>query len=52
MVTSEGAAYVFLLYVIQFIWHVVAAGIGALLDPEMMKSDPAMLDDTKLETAG
>jgi uncharacterized protein (TIRG00374 family) len=40
MITREGAAYVFLLYVVQFIWHVVAAGLAVVIDPAVLKSEP------------
>jgi uncharacterized protein (TIRG00374 family) len=36
MVWSEGAAYIFLLYVIQFVWHVAAAGIAWYLDRSLV----------------
>lgn len=38
-VVREGAAYVFLLYVVQFMWHIVAAGIGVLFDPAVLKPE-------------
>lgn len=44
-VTREGAAYVFLLYVVQFLWHIVAAGIGVLFDPDVLKNDAASATD-------
>lgn len=44
LVTSNGAAYVFLLYVVQFGWHIVAAGIAAALEPSMLKGDDAVAD--------
>ena len=46
-ITREGAAYVFLLYVVQFIWHLVAAGLALVIDPGVLKSDPgAAVDNT------
>jgi hypothetical protein len=33
-IKGAGAAFVFLIYTTQLGWHVVAAGIGVLLDPE------------------
>lgn len=39
MITWEGAVFVFLLYVVQFIWHIVAAGIAVVIDPGVLKHD-------------
>lgn len=33
-IKTAGAAFVFLLYGTQLVWHVIAAGIGVVLDPE------------------
>lgn len=44
MVTWEGAVYVFLLYGVQFVWHLVAAGAGVAIDPGVLKSDPVIMD--------
>jgi hypothetical protein len=45
IVTTKGAVYVFLLYTVQFVWHLVAAGIAAVLDPSMLRAaDEAPLD--------
>jgi glycosyltransferase 2 family protein len=44
-VVREGAAYVFLLYVVQFVWHIVAAGIGVVFDPAVLKPDPESADE-------
>ncbi len=44
-VVREGAAYVFLLYVVQFLWHIVAAGIGVLFDPAVLKPDPETVEE-------
>jgi uncharacterized protein (TIRG00374 family) len=33
-ITTAGAAFVFLLYGTQLVWHVIAAAIGVALDPE------------------
>jgi len=47
-VTWEGSVFVFLLYVVQFIWHLVAAGIAVAIDPEVLKADPE-IDETVME---
>ncbi|MGZ3417280.1 MAG: lysylphosphatidylglycerol synthase transmembrane domain-containing protein [Polyangiales bacterium] len=36
MVTREGAAYVFLLYSVQFVWHLIAAGLAAAAQPSLL----------------
>jgi uncharacterized protein (TIRG00374 family) len=38
VITGQGAVYVFLLYATQFVWNLIAAGIGAAIDPKMIKS--------------
>jgi glycosyltransferase 2 family protein len=40
VVTHAGAAYVFLLYAVQFVWHLVAACIAALLEPSLLRGEP------------
>jgi hypothetical protein len=45
-ITREGAAYVFLLYVVQFIWHIVAAGLAVVIDPGVLKTEPEVAVDT------
>lgn len=42
MITWEGSVYVFLLYGVQFVWHLVAAGLAVVIDPGVLKSDPEM----------
>jgi uncharacterized protein (TIRG00374 family) len=37
MITDQGAVYVFLLYATQFVWGLIAAGVGTALDPKMWK---------------
>lgn len=37
VVTHQGAAYVFLLYVVQFVWHLVAAAIAFAIDPTVWR---------------
>jgi len=41
VITSQGAVYVFLLYVTQFVWNVLAAIFGATLDPKMLRKAEA-----------
>lgn len=48
MITREGAAYVFLLYVVQFVWHLVAAGVGVLVDPGVIKNEPEMVAEARV----
>jgi uncharacterized protein (TIRG00374 family) len=38
IVTSEGAAYVFLLYSVQFVWHLIAAGIAVAIQPDILRN--------------
>ncbi len=33
LVTYQGSAYVFLLYAVQFVWHLVAAALAFVIDP-------------------
>jgi len=44
MITKEGAAYVFLLYVVQFVWHVIAAGLAVVIDPGVLRGAPAPVE--------
>lgn len=37
VVTGKGAAFVFLLYAVQFVWHIIAAVIAAAVDPSMLR---------------
>ena len=37
VVMGKGSVYVFLLYVIQFVWHIVAAALASALDPGMLR---------------
>jgi hypothetical protein len=37
MVTTKGAAYVFLLYMVQFVWHLIAAGLAAASQPSLLR---------------
>ncbi len=37
VVMGPGSVYVFLLYTVQFVWHIVAAIIAAALDPAMLR---------------
>lgn len=37
IVMGKGSVYVFLLYSIQFVWHIVAAGLASALDPGMLR---------------
>lgn len=37
VVMGKGSVYVFLLYSVQFVWHIVAAAIAAALDPAMLR---------------
>ncbi len=41
IVTGAGAAYVFLLYTVQFVWHLVAAAFAAAIEPSMLRRDDA-----------
>lgn len=38
-ITWEGAVFVFLFYVVQFVWHLVASGIAVAIDPAVLKND-------------
>ncbi len=38
LVVSSGSAYVFLLYVVMFIWHLVGAVIAGVMDPAVLRS--------------
>lgn len=42
MITWEGAVFVFMFYAIQFVWHLVSAGIAVAIDPEVLKNDPEL----------
>jgi len=42
MVTGQGAAYVFLLYAIGFVWHVLSAVIATFIDPRMRPGSGSM----------
>ena len=37
VVMGKGSVYVFLLYSVQFVWHIVAAALAAALDPGMLR---------------
>jgi hypothetical protein len=37
VVMGKGSVYVFLLYSIQFVWHIVAAALASALDPGMLR---------------
>jgi glycosyltransferase 2 family protein len=42
-ITTSGAVYVFLLYVVQIVWHLAAAGIAFAIDPEVLKRTDQIL---------
>ncbi|GAC1351125.1 MAG: hypothetical protein NVSMB1_01160 [Polyangiales bacterium] len=37
MITTRGAAYVFLLYAIHFVWHLLSEGIAFAIDPALVR---------------
>ncbi len=39
LIKGDGSVYVFLLYVVQFVWHLVAAGLALAIDPAVLKND-------------
>ncbi|MFI5300372.1 MAG: lysylphosphatidylglycerol synthase transmembrane domain-containing protein [Polyangiales bacterium] len=43
-VVAQGAVYVFLLYTVQFVWHLVAAAIAGALDPALVRRAVAPLE--------
>ena len=44
----EGSVYVFLLYGVQFVWHLVAAGLAVAIDPTILKNDDDEAESTRV----